>query len=448
MKITETPTDKYVRSEFYNYDFNKQTGLFMRWGKTINDDPEYSQWGPEIVDMEVSTVCSKGCSHCYKSNISKGTNMSLRTFKRVFNKLPKTVTQIAFGIGDIDANPDLWKIMKYCLMNGVIPNITINGARMTADLYDKLEQHCGAVAVSLYDYDECYNAVKELTDRGMTQVNIHCLLSDETFGRCATVLHDKLYKLHNNKLEKLNAIVFLWLKPKGCRNTYHQVNKKEYENLVKFALDNKISIGFDSCSAPMFLEAIKEHKDYQTMYQHVEPCESTLFSTYINVDGKVFPCSFSENVKGYKGIDLLKIKDFNDDVWFHPETKRFREVVTNSKDLNGCRNCPLYELGCVKNIDNIKLKSVSLTKDGIQPTFEIKEGDVIDNGETIANVFDIIDNLKPTKKAREVNIIYKAKSFAMKKHKDQFDDDNLPYVLHPMQVGHLVSLITSLVKPF
>ena len=41
------------------------------------------------------------------------------------------------------------------------------------------------------------------------------------------------------------------------------------------------------------------------------------------------------------------------------------------------------------------------------------------------------------------NIIYKAKAFALEKHHGQFDDDNLPYILHPMQVGHIVSLITT-----
>ena len=369
-EIKENNTYKTLRSEYVNYNFNKINGTMITYGKTLDDDPEYSPFGPFIIDMEVSTACSKGCSHCYKSNTSKGKNMSLRKFKRVFNKLPKTVTQIAFGIGDIDANPDLWKIMKYCLMNGVTPNITINGARMTLDLYDKLAQHCGAVAVSLYDYDECYNAVKELTDRGMTQVNIHCLLSEETFEKCFRVAQ---HKLNDSRLEKLNAIVYLWLKPKGCRNIYHQVDERQYKGLVNFALDNKISIGFDSCSAPMFLDAIKEHKDYQQIYQHVEPCESTLFSTYINVEGKVFPCSFSEDVRGYKGVDILKAKDFIKDVWFHPETKRFRTVVMNSKDCNDCRNCPLYELGCIKTINNIKLKSISLTKDGIKPIFEVEE---------------------------------------------------------------------------
>jgi MoaA/NifB/PqqE/SkfB family radical SAM enzyme len=83
----------------------------MRWGKTKEDDPNYSEFGPEIVDIEISEVCTHGCTFCYKSNIKVGRNMSLDTYKEVLKKLPKTVTQIAFGIGDIDGNPDLFPIL-------------------------------------------------------------------------------------------------------------------------------------------------------------------------------------------------------------------------------------------------------------------------------------------------------------------------------------------------
>ena len=93
-------TKKIFRSEHYNYNFDKETGFFARWGKTLEDDPEFCPYGPEILDIEVSTVCHQGCSFCYKSNTSKGLNMSLETFKKIFNLMPRTLTQIAFGIGD------------------------------------------------------------------------------------------------------------------------------------------------------------------------------------------------------------------------------------------------------------------------------------------------------------------------------------------------------------
>jgi len=336
---------KTYKSENYNFIFNKKTGFFARWGKTQEDDPEYSPFGPEILDIEISTICHKGCTFCYKSNGTyQGTNMSFNTFKKMFDKFPKHLTQVAFGIGDIDANKDLWTIMDYCRENGVIPNITINGDRMTPELYDKLANVCGAVAVSLYDKDTCYNAIKELTDRGMTQVNIHALLSEETLDNCYCVLEDRKT---DKRLEKLNAVVLLWLKPKGNRNSYHQLsNINKLKKLVDFAIDTKAPFGFDSCTASNFLEVVKDRPEFEQYKIMSEPCESTLFSYYINVDGIGFPCSFTEGQSSYSGIDVLNCNNFKEDIWYHPETVMFRNKVLNSKDCNDCRRCVEYDLEC------------------------------------------------------------------------------------------------------
>jgi len=71
--------------------------------------------------------------------------------------------QIAFGVGDIDANPELFEMFKYCREVGVIPNVTINGDRLTDDIVTDLAALCGAVAVSRYNpSDVCYNAIDRL----------------------------------------------------------------------------------------------------------------------------------------------------------------------------------------------------------------------------------------------------------------------------------------------
>ena len=336
MKIAEMNNVRMLKSEDYNWLFNTITGHFIRWDKDMNDDPEYSPYGPEIMDIEISTVCSRACSWCYKSNTAKGKYMSFDTFKKMFDKFPKTVTQIAFGIGDIDGNPDLWEIMKYCRDNGVVPNITINGDRMTDEYYDKLVELCGAVAISHYDNDQvCFNAIKELSKRGLKQINIHKLLSEETFESCKELL--------DKKIDGLNAIVFLWLKPKGLRNNLHQLGSlKKYKELVEYAFDKKANIGFDSCSASSFLKAVHGRTDYESLKTMTEPCESTLFSYYINTEGMGFPCSFTEDES--KGVDAVNCKDFLRDVWFAEETAEFRIKVMSNTDCNGCRMCQAFNL--------------------------------------------------------------------------------------------------------
>lgn len=333
--LKENDHYKILKSSGYNYQFDKKSGLFIRTGKNLSDDPDWSTFGPEIADIEISTICNQGCEFCYKSNTAIGKNMDLYTFAKVFDNLPKTVTQIAFGIGSIDANVDLFEIFSYCRTHGVIPNVTINGFYMNDYFREGLATYCGAVAVSLYDYNVCYNTIYDLGERGMKQLNIHAMLSEETYDRCMQVMKDSQT---DERLKKyLNAIVFLWLKPKGRGEKLHQVSREKYESLVKYALDNNIRIGFDSCSASNFMKCAdtKQFKDC------VEPCESTLFSIYINVDGIAYPCSFAEG--NCEGVSVIENEFMN--VWMSKPFMEFREKVIGNKDENGCRMCPLYNLG-------------------------------------------------------------------------------------------------------
>jgi len=344
----KAPAIKVFNSENYNYFFDTTSGFFARWGKTEKDDPEYSPFGCEICDMEISTIChglnNKPCSWCYKSNTGKGHNMSFETFKKIFHKLPKTLTQIAFGLGSIDSNKYTFKIFKYCRDNGIIPNTTISGWNLTPEYASKLANVCGAVSVSRYKpKDICYDAVKKLAENGLKFVNIHQLVSKETYKDCLQVMKDSKT---DKRLKGLNAIVFLALKPKGDRNSYHKLGKTKYKTLIKFALKNNIKVGFDSCSAPMFLNAIKKHKNYKTFEQLCEPCESYLFSCFINVFGKTVPCSFLEDIEGYKEIDVVNCKDFLKDVWNNKEVKKFRVKLlkTTGSVCKSCRSCPEFDI--------------------------------------------------------------------------------------------------------
>jgi hypothetical protein len=342
IKIYDSKIRKLIISPTFHHVFNKQNGQAATWGRTEDEDPDFCPAGPLICDIEVSTICHKGCVFCYKSNTSVGKNMSFETFKIIFDKLPKTVTQIAFGIGTLSANRDLWKIMQYCRDNFVVPNITVNGQDISKKGFDNLAKYMGAVSISHYNDNDCFNSVKELTDRGMKQINIHALVSSETYTKCIQLM---VKAKMDKRLKKLNAIVFLLLKPKGDRNHLHQIESlKKYKSLINFGLEHDIKIGFDSCSAPSFLEAVREHRNYESFKQCADPCESTCFSGYINVEGKFFPCSFTEDQPEYKGIDILKVKDFVKEVWYGEETIKFRNRLLANKDCNGCRNCPEFDL--------------------------------------------------------------------------------------------------------
>lgn len=348
MVIQDNLHHKIVMSKDYKYVFNKNNGEFFRWGVTKKDDPEFAP-APEILDIEVSTICSgiKGvpCSHCYKSNTHCGKNMSLDTYKEILGKFHVNLISVAMGIGDIDANKDLFEMMKFTHDVGVIPNITINGARLTDCHVKQLSALCGAVSVSHYgDNDICYDAIYNLTEAGCRQVNIHKLLSEETYDECFKVIDDIV---NDKRLEKLNALTFLLLKPKGKRNKYHKITDyNKFEKLIRHAIANKVLLGFDSCFAPIYTKVIRNCKDlvtdeqFKKLEEEIESCESTLFSCYINVDGKYFPCSFCEDE--VDGINVLEYNSFNE-IW-ETKFKDFRDRLINNKDENKCRRCPVFNI--------------------------------------------------------------------------------------------------------
>lgn len=366
---------KVIKSPGYNLVFDTETGFMARWGKTQADDPEMCPFGPEIADIEISTVCNgigkdmdnrKPCSWCYKSNTGVGENMNMETFKNVFAKLNQagTLTQIAFGIGDLEANPDLFAIMQHCRDNNVVPNITTNGMGINEKIFphsadprtyaEMLGHFCGAVAVSHYGIDDvCFDAVDALSKAGLKQINIHKLLSDETLSDCFRLI-DKVasarYEGGEIRLKNLKAIVFLLLKPKGDRNRLHPIeNVATYGTLLNYAQVQGVQIGFDSCSGPMALKTLPAD-----VIPSVEPCESTLFSIYVNVKGEMFPCSFTEGTPGWEvgiPLDSPPMKDDAHFIWYHPRVVEWRLGLLESSSSctscdvqKHCRSCPVYDV--------------------------------------------------------------------------------------------------------
>lgn len=335
---------KTFKSPNANYLFNMDNGFTITWGKDRNEDPEFFPV-PEILDLEITTKCTGGCPQCYKSNICEGENMSFDTFKRIFDILPKSLTQIAFGADyDLSANPDIWKMMDYARKNNVIPNVTT--VYVNEETADNLAKYCGAVAISLHPhlkdaFNICYDSIKRLTDRGMTQINIHAVLEEETYQDTFKLFRDRLT---DPRLAKLNAIVCLSLKQKGRGINRKRLSQEKLNDLVKFAIDNNISIGFDTCSAKKAFMAFNNNPEVKNM---IMACESTRESSYINTFGEYFPCSFTEGTEGWeKGINVLECKnsqEFADNVWNNPRTVEFRENLINNV-CNGCRSCPIYEI--------------------------------------------------------------------------------------------------------
>lgn len=344
-EIIENETYKIVKSPDYNYVFNKITGEFQRWGKTYDDDPQYSPYSCELLDLEISVNgCPNACPFCYKRNTNApAVNMTFETFKAIIDKFPRTLTQVAFGITGVKSNPDFFKMMAYCREIGVVPNFTLSGIDLDETDASQIAQLVGAVAVSAYQTDKnvCYNAVELLTSKGLKQVNIHLMTSHETLDFVYEVLQDRK---NDPRLANMNAIVLLGVKPKGrAAGHYTPLTQEEFGKLFEFLLRHDIAFGFDSCSAPKFMKTVEgsslPESVKRQLLQAAEPCESDLFSAYVNVKGEYWHCSFTEGEPGFEGLSVLEADDFLRDIWFSEPVKRFRD-----RSLAGGRRCQVFNL--------------------------------------------------------------------------------------------------------
>lgn len=350
--VLEDDKEKVVIGVDYNYIFNKESGAFVRWGKSLEDDPKYSPIGPEIADVEICVDgCSGGCPFCYKGN-TKGapTNMNLETWKTLLGKFTKNLTQVAFGITDLDSNPDFLEILKYTRSQGVVPNFTMHGLHLTEEKAKEYAKVCGAIAVSCYTWnkDVCYNAIKMLTDAGMKQVNIHCVVGNDLMEHAMSVVDDAI---NDPRLKNLKAIVFLGLKPKGrAKNQkFTPVPMDFYHKLVRKCIDAGIGFGFDSCSAPKFEIAMRSmsgitEEQRKQMIASSESCEAYLFSSYVNALGVSWACSFTEDEEGFDKINVLECQDFLKDFWYSDCAINFRNKCVSSENGNGCRNCVVFPM--------------------------------------------------------------------------------------------------------
>jgi len=250
--------------------------------------------------------------------------MDLDTFRSVLDALPDTITQVALGITDAAANKDFIAILEECRARGIVPNYTTSGMGLTAEIEEATARLCGAVAVSVYPHNRrvAWDAVRRFVALGMKQVNVHLLYYAANISFVQDVLKEA------GGIEGLNAVVLLGLKPKGGADGWLPLGQEAFGEIVESA---NVRLGFDSCSAPKF-ERWAAENGREDLLVFSEPCESSLFSIYIDVNGRAWPCSFGEGHPDLEPVDV-------DGAWYSPQFEAFRSMLWANN-----RECPLYNV--------------------------------------------------------------------------------------------------------
>lgn len=326
-------------SDGYNFVADPKSGITMRWGKTVNDDP-YRAPLPELVDISISNHCTKGCTFCYRDSVANNVFMSLEDYETVIQSLNDerwgNVFQVALGGGEPLEHHDFIEILKITRKYNVVPNFTTNAMHITKDIAEQIKPLVGAVAISFPNIRSIPSSKAHIFINEGIKTNIHFILDKKSIKQGIEILEGK----YNELLKGFNSIIFLTFKPmgRGKEDLCLELN----DDLKKFCklIDGhscNLNIGFDSCFMPMLMHFTNTTIDF------IEPCECAFFSAYVDENLNVKPCSFANHNRDTYN---LKEKGFSE-IWnSHWETYRNAQVNTcerTCKNSSNCRGgCPYY----------------------------------------------------------------------------------------------------------
>jgi MoaA/NifB/PqqE/SkfB family radical SAM enzyme len=179
------------------------------------------------------------------------------------------------------------------------------------------------------------------------------MVSEETLYKCYKALEDCR---KDPRLKGLHALVFLAFKDTSGTSKYHPLTVAHWKQLMDIAMVYQavygIHIGFDTCSAPMFVKTIEKHPKFEGIMESVEGCESYRFSIYINVRGLAYPCSFLENY--YDGENVLKTKFSK--IWDGIDARSHRAGLNATNMYYGIKRCPVHKMWRKENEDKKRVR--------------------------------------------------------------------------------------------
>lgn len=326
----------------YHFLADKTTGITMRWGKSVNDNPSFAPV-PELADISISNHCTKGCSFCYRNSGNNQEWMSTEDYCHVLDAMnhPKygNVFQVALGGGEPLEHPEFQTIIDETVKRGIVPNFTTNGIHLTDDICKGIKGKVGAVAISAITVEDIQQEKLALLSKHGIEANVHYVLSSKNIDEAIEIANGK----HHEKFREVNAIIFLTYKPAGRAASADVIRKGEKIDRFVQAIGNKnvkrTKIGFDACFVPMLL------RNAVVNAALVDSCEGGSFSVYIDHQMNVSPCSFGG------GRDAYNLNEYEFyDIWLN-KFEVFRQenvnkcVVSDCKAHNLCRGCCPYYPG-------------------------------------------------------------------------------------------------------
>ena len=142
------------------------------------------------MDIGIMGKCENKCSFCYQGDKEED-HMTFEDYSELISQSKWFVNQIALGgRGDPNLHPKFAQILLLTRYNHIVPNYTTSGKNLTDGHVRATAFLCGAVAVSMYEKDFTFNALKMFMD-AKCKTNIHYVLSSESISKAIDLLKGK-----------------------------------------------------------------------------------------------------------------------------------------------------------------------------------------------------------------------------------------------------------------
>ncbi len=296
---------------------------------------------PRTVQMGVTNKCNLDCEMCPRKLFDIPLiNMDFETFKKIINKIPKSVKHIILtGWGEPLIHPSIYDMINYCFSNGYTTSIFTNGLMLDKKKCNKILRT--GLTTILFSVDSLENNEKNGHKNNVALENLKYLA--------------KLKKKNNSNLKI------------GITTTVHKTNMYEIPDIIKYAEKMNLSfvslINLNTYSKKKLESTLKrpDFKEMMSFYKKIDNmdveirvdsiysvnkglkrlncrfgkyCPNAFDKIYITVDGKITPCSELPTLY-YGNIfkeDLI-------DVWNGKELRIFRK-----KQEKICGECRILKL--------------------------------------------------------------------------------------------------------
>ncbi|MHC4645528.1 MAG: radical SAM protein [Planctomycetota bacterium] len=206
---------------FVDRNYMRELGLGQSELWETDDETIGFLSAPTEVHFAITNRCSARCPHCYMAAGQCETGeLDTESIKRVLDILARmNVFHVALGGGEALERPDLFEIAEYARRRDLVPNLTVSGLGINADIAQEMKVF-GQVNVSVDGVGQAYGAFRgrdmfDVADHALdllvaakVPAGINCVLGRSNFDATG-----ELFEYAAKK--KLNEIEFLRLKPSG-----------------------------------------------------------------------------------------------------------------------------------------------------------------------------------------------------------------------------------------